>query len=63
MTPLMSPAPAAATVLPATVELCANLRDGVPCLAPLYRPDGRPWCYRCGAREPGVIYRRDESAA
>ena len=30
---------AATPTLPATLEVCVRLRDGVVCLSPLYRPD------------------------
>jgi hypothetical protein len=53
--------------LPATVELCARPREGQPCLGVVSRgqPD-RPYCFRCGAQDAGVLYRLvvpvDESA-
>lgn len=44
--------------LPATIELCARLRDGRPCLGRISR-SGSPeivHCTACGQRGDGIIY-------
>jgi hypothetical protein len=49
-----------AASLPATIELCARLRDGLPCLGRVHR-SGVPEvvvCTLCGKRDNGVIYVR-----
>jgi hypothetical protein len=45
--------------LPAQLEICTRILDGLPCLGVLYRPTPETvYCYRCGGAKPGVIYRR-----
>jgi hypothetical protein len=45
--------------LPERIEVCARDRGGVPCLGVIYRPwPHLPYCPRCGAKEPGVVYVR-----
>jgi len=44
--------------LPATIELCARIRDGYPCLGRVHR-SGVPEivsCMACGSRATGVVY-------
>ena len=49
----------AIAALPATIEVCARLRDGLPCGGVIWRakPD-LPYCQKCGGTEPGVVYTR-----
>jgi hypothetical protein len=43
--------------LPDAVEICGRNRDGAPCLGVIYRSTPEcPYCYRCGATDPGVVY-------
>jgi hypothetical protein len=50
------------THLPDSVELCARLREGHPCLGVVYRPQPDvAICGRCGDRAGGAMYRREEA--
>lgn len=52
-----------ATELPATIELCQRIRDGLPCLGRVHR-SGVPeiaCCTACGKRDAGAIYVRQGS--
>jgi hypothetical protein len=46
--------------VPDAVELCVRDKDRFPCLGVIHRlePDGRIYCTRCGANQPGVVYVR-----
>src|SRR5262245_22876420 len=56
--------PMTSTAMPPTVELCARLREGKPCLGRVYRgqPD-EPYCRQCGATAAGVMYQLAEELA
>jgi len=55
---------AATPTLPPTLEVCIRVRDGVPCVSPIFRPGGgATWCYRCGAvAGPIALYQRQDEA-
>ena len=47
--------------LPAKLEICTRILDGLPCLGVLYRPTPKTvYCYRCGGTEAGFVYVRDQ---
>ena len=48
------------TQVPDVVELCVRDKDRFPCLGVIHRlePDGRIYCTRCGANQPGAVYVR-----
>lgn len=50
--------------VPDVVELCVREKDRFPCLGVIHRlePDGRVYCTRCGGRDAGVVYVRQQAA-
>ena len=61
MTPPATEPRACASPLPAVVVLCAELRDGLPCLGRVW--SGTATCWRCGARGGRTATYRLEAGA